>query len=100
MFIPGKSMDDYKREIVHEALTHFNGNRSKTSKSLGVAYRTLTFWVRGWTKLGYTFPRPYWSKSENSKALMSVVKGHICDGRCASVCPAAKARDRFAHRYE
>ena len=38
---PGKTLDDIERNVIIEALTYHQGNRTHTAKALGISIRTL-----------------------------------------------------------
>jgi len=38
---PGRTLDEIERNVILEALKHFDGNRTHTAKSLGISIRTL-----------------------------------------------------------
>jgi DNA-binding NtrC family response regulator len=38
---PGRTLDEIEKEIILTALKYYQGNKTKTSQSLGIAIRTL-----------------------------------------------------------
>jgi len=38
---PGKTLDEIERNVILEALKHFDSNRTHTAKALGISIRTL-----------------------------------------------------------
>lgn len=38
---PGITIDDVEKQVIEKALRWFNGNKTKTAQSLGIAVRTL-----------------------------------------------------------
>jgi DNA-binding NtrC family response regulator len=41
IFSPNLTLKDLEKKIIAEALTHFDGNKTRAAKSLGISIRTM-----------------------------------------------------------
>jgi two-component system response regulator FlrC len=49
---PGRTLDDIERNVILEALTYHQGNRTHTAKALGISIRTLRNKLADYRRLG------------------------------------------------
>lgn len=49
---PGKTLDDIERNVILEALTYHQGNRTHTAKALGISIRTLRNKLADYRRIG------------------------------------------------
>jgi two-component system response regulator FlrC len=51
-WMPGRTLDDIERNVILEALTYHQGNRTHTAKALGISIRTLRNKLADYRRLG------------------------------------------------
>jgi DNA-binding NtrC family response regulator len=49
---PGRTLDDIERNVILEALSYHNGNRTHTARALGISIRTLRNKLAEYRKMG------------------------------------------------
>jgi DNA-binding NtrC family response regulator len=49
---PGRTLDDIERNVILEALTYHQGNRTHTARALGISIRTLRNKLADYRRLG------------------------------------------------
>ena len=49
---PGRTLDDIERNVILEALTYHQGNRTHTAKALGISIRTLRNKLADYRRIG------------------------------------------------
>jgi len=51
-WLPGRTLDDIERNVILEALTYHQGNRTHTAKALGISIRTLRNKLADYRRIG------------------------------------------------